>query len=101
MCIFEGKFPIDASSGQHHLCSFRNAWNGQHNRVVHAGNGIVGETAPMVTLFMESLKDNGFRKMLKSQFKTVILISHLDMLKECIDSEIVIDKKSGFAHIDV
>ena len=40
-------------------------------------------------------------EMLKSQFKTVILISHLDMLKECIDSEIVIDKKSGFAHIDV
>ena len=38
-------------------------------------------------------------EMLKSQFKTVILISHLDLLKECVDSEIVIDKKGGFAHV--
>ena len=40
-------------------------------------------------------------EMLKSQFKTVILISHLDALKECVDSEITIDKKDGFAHVDV
>ena len=39
-------------------------------------------------------------EMLKSQFKTVILISHLDALKECVDSEITIDKKDGFAHVD-
>jgi len=38
-------------------------------------------------------------EMLKSQFKTVILISHLDALKECVDSEIVIEKKNGFAHV--
>ena len=31
-------------------------------------SGIVGETAPMVSIFMENLKDNGFRTMLKSQF---------------------------------
>ena len=31
-------------------------------------SGIVGETAPMVSIFMENLKDNGFRNMLKSQF---------------------------------
>ena len=31
-------------------------------------SGIVGETAPMVNIFMEKLKDQGFRKMLKSQF---------------------------------
>tara|TARA_R110000824_G_scaffold98663_3_gene235297 strand:+ start:1149 stop:4292 length:3144 start_codon:yes stop_codon:yes gene_type:complete len=40
-------------------------------------------------------------EMLKNQFKTVILISHLDVLKECVDSEIVIDKKNGFAHVEV
>jgi mevalonate kinase len=28
-------------------------------------SGIVGETAPMVTIFMENLKDKGFRTMLK------------------------------------
>ena len=31
-------------------------------------SGIVGDTAPMVNIFMENLKDQGFRKMLKSQF---------------------------------
>jgi mevalonate kinase len=31
-------------------------------------SGIVGETAPMVNIFMENLKDQGFRKMLKYQF---------------------------------
>ncbi|MCF6131094.1 mevalonate kinase family protein [Flavobacterium wongokense] len=31
-------------------------------------SGIVGETAPMVNIFMENLKDQGFRKMLKNQF---------------------------------
>jgi len=29
---------------------------------------IVGETAPMVNIFMENLKNEGFRKMMKSQF---------------------------------
>ena len=31
-------------------------------------SGIVGETAPMVSIFMENLKDQGFRNMLKTQF---------------------------------
>jgi mevalonate kinase len=31
-------------------------------------SGIIGETAPMVNIFMENLKDKGFRSMLKSQF---------------------------------
>ena len=31
-------------------------------------SGIVGETAPMVNIFMENLKDKGFRTMLKNQF---------------------------------
>ena len=37
-------------------------------------SGIVGETAPMVNIFMENLKDKGFRTMLKSQF-----IKHTDV----------------------
>jgi len=31
-------------------------------------SGVIGETAPMVQIFMENLKDQGFRKMLKNQF---------------------------------
>jgi len=31
-------------------------------------SGVVGETAPMVSIFMENLKDQGFRRMLKNQF---------------------------------
>lgn len=31
-------------------------------------SGIVGETAPMVNIFMEKLKDHGFRNMLKEEF---------------------------------
>ena len=51
---------------------------------------------------LDSENMEGFLKileMLKSQFKTVILISHLDALKECVDSEITIEKKKGFAHV--
>lgn len=40
-------------------------------------SGIVGETAPMVNIFMENLKDQGFRTMLKSQF-----IKHSDACVE-------------------
>ncbi len=39
--------------------------------------------------------------MVKSYFKTVILISHLDTLKDAVDTQIVIDKKNGFAHVSV
>jgi DNA repair exonuclease SbcCD ATPase subunit/predicted phosphodiesterase len=38
--------------------------------------------------------------MVKNYFKTVLLISHLDSLKDCVDTQIVIDKKEGFAHIN-
>jgi mevalonate kinase len=53
-------------------------------------SGIVGETAPMVSIFMENLKDNGFRKMLKAQF-----IKHTDA---CVDDFLSGDLKSLFAN---
>jgi len=51
-------------------------------------SGIVGETAPMVNIFMENLKDHGFRKMLKTQF-----IKHTDA---CVDNFLQGDIKSLF-----
>ena len=53
-------------------------------------SGIVGETAPMVNIFMENLKDQGFRKMLKDQF-----IKHTDA---CVESFLGGDIKSLFAN---
>ena len=38
-------------------------------------------------------------ELIKTYFKTVVLISHLDHLKDCVDQQIVIDKKKGLAHI--
>lgn len=40
-------------------------------------SGIIGETAPMVGIFMENMKQEGFRKMLKDQF-----IKHTDACVE-------------------
>ena len=40
-------------------------------------------------------------ELIKTYFRTVILISHLDNLKDCADTQIVIDKKDGFAHIAI
>ena len=37
--------------------------------------------------------------MVKGYFKTVILISHLDSLKDCVDMQINIEKKSGYAQV--
>ena len=37
--------------------------------------------------------------MIKTQFKTVILISHLDSLKDCVDSQLIIEKKNGYAYV--
>lgn len=51
-------------------------------------SGIVGETAPMVNIFMENLKEEGFRKMLKSQF-----IKHTDA---CVENFLHGDIKSLF-----
>jgi DNA repair exonuclease SbcCD ATPase subunit len=39
--------------------------------------------------------------MVKGYFKTVILISHLDSLKDCVDMQINIEKLDGFAHVNI
>ena len=38
--------------------------------------------------------------MIKTQFKTVLLISHLDTLKDTVDTQIMIEKKNGFASVN-
>ena len=53
-------------------------------------SGIVGETAPMVTLFMENLKDQGFRKMLKNKF-----VKYTDA---CVENFLGGDLKSLFTN---
>ena len=51
-------------------------------------SGIIGETAPMVGIFMENMKQKGFRKMLKNQF-----IKHTDA---CVEDFLKGDIKSLF-----
>lgn len=51
-------------------------------------SGIVGETAPMVNIFMENLKEEGFRKMLKNQF-----VKYTDA---CVENFLGGDMKSLF-----
>jgi len=51
-------------------------------------SGIVGETAPMVSIFMDNMKNEGFRSMLKDQF-----IKHTDA---CVDDFLKGDIKSLF-----
>ncbi|AJR02569.1 mevalonate kinase family protein [Siansivirga zeaxanthinifaciens] len=51
-------------------------------------SGIIGETAPMVSLFMENMKQEGFRNMLKDQF-----IKHTDA---CVEDFLKGDIKSLF-----
>jgi mevalonate kinase len=53
-------------------------------------SGIVGETAPMVNLFMENLKDQGFRNMLKNQF-----VKYTDA---CVENFLQGDMKSLFSN---
>jgi mevalonate kinase len=53
-------------------------------------SGIVGETAPMVNIFMENLKEEGFRKMLKTQF-----VKHTDA---CVEDFLGGDIKSLFSN---
>jgi exonuclease SbcC len=46
---------------------------------------------------------NGFIQlltMIKEQFKTVVLISHLNSLKDVVDKQIVIEQTGGFAHVN-
>jgi len=51
-------------------------------------SGIIGETAPMVSIFMENMKQEGFRKMLKDQF-----IKHTDA---CVEDFLTGNMKSLF-----
>ncbi len=53
-------------------------------------SGIIGETAPMVGIFMENMKQEGFRKMLKNQF-----IKHTDA---CVEDFLKGDIKSLFSN---
>ena len=39
-------------------------------------------------------------EMIVTQFKTVLLISHLETLKDIVDRQITIDKVDGFAHVN-
>ncbi len=39
-------------------------------------------------------------ELIKVYFKNVLLISHLDSLKDCVDMQIVIDKNNGYAKIN-
>jgi DNA repair exonuclease SbcCD ATPase subunit len=38
--------------------------------------------------------------MVKSYFKTVLLISHLESLKDCVDKQITIERKDGYAYVN-
>lgn len=51
-------------------------------------SGIVGETAPMISIFMENMKQEGFRSMLKNQF-----IKHTDA---CVEDFLTGNIKSLF-----
>ncbi|AUC82519.1 mevalonate kinase [Lacinutrix sp. Bg11-31] len=53
-------------------------------------SGITGETAPMVSIFMENMKQEGFRNMLKTQF-----IKHTDA---CVEDFLKGDIKSLFSN---
>jgi len=53
-------------------------------------SGVIGETAPMVGIFMENMKQEGFRKMLKDQF-----IKHTDA---CVEDFLKGDIKSLFSN---
>ncbi|WP_417363097.1 mevalonate kinase [Galbibacter sp.] len=54
-------------------------------------SGSTGETAPMIQIFMESMKQEGFRKMLKDQF-----IKHTDA---CVEDFLKGDVKSLFGNL--
>ena len=54
-------------------------------------SGITGKTAPMVQIFMDKMKQEGFRKMLKGQF-----IKHTDA---CVDDFINGNVKSLFSNL--
>jgi len=39
-------------------------------------------------------------ELIKTYFKTVLLISHLDSLKDCVDTQITIDRVDGYARVN-
>jgi len=39
-------------------------------------------------------------ELIKVYFKNVLLISHLDSLKDCVDTQVVIEKKAGYARVN-
>jgi len=39
--------------------------------------------------------------LIKSYFKTVVLISHLESLKDCVDTQIIIEKQGNYANVQV
>jgi len=39
-------------------------------------------------------------ELIKVYFKNVLLVSHLDSLKDCVDMQIVIEKNKGFAKVN-
>jgi len=39
-------------------------------------------------------------ELIKVYFKNVLLISHLDSLKDCVDMQVVIEKKAGYAKVN-
>ncbi|PJX21804.1 mevalonate kinase [Psychroflexus sp. S27] len=54
-------------------------------------SGIVGETAPMVSIFMENMKQEGFKNMIKDKF-----VKHTDA---CVDDFLKGDFKSLFTNV--
>ncbi|MGB3590512.1 MAG: mevalonate kinase [Nonlabens sp.] len=54
-------------------------------------SGMVGETAPMVNIFMESMKQEGFRSMLKNKF-----VKYTDM---CVEDFLIGDIKGLFGNV--
>ncbi|GGG36236.1 mevalonate kinase [Croceivirga lutea] len=54
-------------------------------------SGIVGETAPMVQIFMEKMKQEGFRNMVKDKF-----VKHTDA---CVENFLNGDVKGLFGHV--
>ncbi|AZQ43596.1 mevalonate kinase family protein [Nonlabens ponticola] len=54
-------------------------------------SGMTGETAPMVNIFMENMKKEGFRKMLKDQF-----VKYTDL---CVDDFLSGDVKGLFGNV--
>lgn len=54
------------------------------------------------TAFDSQLMDEFIKmlEILKEKFDSIILISHLDSLKDVVDMEIIINKRNGYAHIE-